>query len=230
MERDGAVVHVFPGYGGRPRATDVSPGALADDVVATHEGPLDLIAVGSSGLVAQFVLMRHAERVNSAVIATSSPWPGGDADSAERCAAWAAAARAKGMASVADEALRLWFTPHAVRYAHPAVELARKALLATDRAVWADYQEMLARAADVDRLAAFRQPVSIVAGSMDAAVAPDAPARLHAIIPNSRLAFMAAPHMVHLEAAWHFDTEVARHFMWSVIGNRVDNPVATAGE
>jgi 3-oxoadipate enol-lactonase len=182
------------------------------------------------GVVAQFVLARHPDRVSSAVIAASGPWPAGDVDSPERAAQWAKVARKGGMSAVVDDALAHWFTPHAVRYAHPGVQYARKTLLAMDPDAWIDSLEALRSVPNVDRLAAVRQPVTIIAARFDEAVPPDGPVRLHAIIPNSRLAFVAAPHMLHLEQPRHFQTEVARHFVWSPIGNRVEHAVATAGE
>jgi pimeloyl-ACP methyl ester carboxylesterase len=199
-------------------------------VVASYEGLLDLIGVGMGGVVAQFVLMRHPDRVNTAVIAASGPWPAGDVDNVDRAAAWATLAREGGMRAVVEEALRHWFTPHAVRYDHPGVRVARVALLALDPAVWADSLDALRAVPNVDRLAAARQAVTIVSGTMDRAVHPEGPLRLHAVLPNSRLVFVAAPHMMHLEQPRHFETELARHFMWSPIGNRVEAAVGTAGE
>ena len=181
-------------------------------------------------MVAQFVLARHPDRVSSAVIAASGPWPAGDVDSPERAAQWAKATTGSGMSAVVDQVLAHWFTPHAVRYAHPGVQYARTSLLAMDPAAWVDGLDALRSVPNVDRLAAIRQPVTIIAARFDAAVHPDGPVRLHAVIPNSRLVFVAAPHMLHLEQPRHFQTEVARHFVWSPIGNRVENAVATAGE
>jgi 3-oxoadipate enol-lactonase len=230
IDRAGAAVHLFPGHGDRPLIEHLSVEDLADDVVNSHAGTLDLIGVGMGGVVAQFVLVRHPDRVSTAVIAASGPWPAGDVESPERAARWATEARRRGMVAIVDEVLRHWFTPHAVRYGHPGVDYLRKTLLTMNREAWAQNLDALRLMPNIDRLAAVRQPVTLIAASHDQAVPPDGPTRLHSVIPNSRMAFVAAPHMLHLEQPRHFETEIARHFMWSPIGNRVELPVATAGE
>ena len=61
--------HQFPGFG-RPRA-DKQPtmATLADELAASHPGPLDPIGVSMGGMVAQHVALRHPDRVRSLMVA-----------------------------------------------------------------------------------------------------------------------------------------------------------------
>src|ERR1700722_3243936 len=61
--------HTFPGFGGRPRASEAPTRAsLADEVAATYEPPLDLVGVSLGGMVAQHLTLRHGDRVLSLMV------------------------------------------------------------------------------------------------------------------------------------------------------------------
>ena len=130
------VKHVFPGFGGRPRAaTQPTMASLADEVAASYEGPLDVVGVSLGGMVAQHLTIRHPDRVRSLLTACT----GASADPATM-AQRAADAETLGMAGVLDVTLRRWFTEPllAVEPEHPGVAYARRTLLALDPHCFAD--------------------------------------------------------------------------------------------
>jgi len=233
LDRD-SEVHLFPGHGGRPREPGTSIELLADDVVARHESPLELVGVGElGGLVAQSILVRHSELVTSAVIVGSGPPLAVNSEIREGRADWQKLtdlALEKGMGAVAPTVMSSWFSTHAVRYAHHGAEYGRRALLAMDAQSWADGWHAISSANRIDRLSTVRQPVTLIAATRDAVVGIAGAERLHALIPNSRLVIMSGPHMLHLEQPRHLKSELARHFAWSTVGNRVELPMGVAGE
>src|SRR5262245_27717392 len=106
--------HEFPGFGARPRAaTQPTMESLADEVVDTFPGLLDLVGVSMGSMVAQNTALRHPGRVRSLLLACT-----GAAVDREAMLRRAAEVEEKGMAGVLDETLRRWF-PEAVLATSP---------------------------------------------------------------------------------------------------------------
>ncbi|MFC4944237.1 alpha/beta fold hydrolase [Pseudonocardia sp. GCM10023141] len=231
---EGAAVVTYPGHGGRTRRAGWTHQELADEVVAEVAGPLDVVGVGLGGLVGLHLLVRHPDRVRSAVLAC-----GGDAGAdpvrapaIERAAtARATAALDSGMGAVEQDTLRRWFTPLAVRTDHPGVQYARNLLRDTDSAAWADSWLSLARSPlpTEQQVAAIDCPVTVVAGMHDRSTGFDGRQRLHRLIPRSRLEIVGGPHLMHLERPENLRASVVRHLAWRQAGERVEHAIASPG-
>jgi pimeloyl-ACP methyl ester carboxylesterase len=137
------------------------------------------------------------------------------------------------MASVVDETFGRWFTPYA-QQTHPrGVQLARQILLEMDPHGWADIWRATAISEPVpaERIAAIEQPVSLVAGTNDAAGVLALSARMHELLPTSRLHYVPGPHMLHLERPLSLSSALDHHFTWlAVSACRVEPPLYFAGE
>lgn len=203
-----AVRHVFPGFGGRPRATPApTMRTLAADVAALGE-ELDLIGVSLGGMVAQTVAVHHPERVRSLMVCCT-----GASVDPEVMRARAERAEATGMVGVLEETLDRWFTPQELgrEPTAPGVEYARRTLLALDPGAFADAWRAMAQHDLVGQLSAVRASTTCVAGSDDV-VAP--PARVRALadeIPGARFVVAPGPHMLPLERPDAFVRLVDEH-------------------
>lgn len=231
---EGAVRFTYPGHGTRARRPGWTHEDMADEVVGSIAGPIDLVGMALGGLIALKVLVRHPERVRSAVLVCGGDVQGTQAraelvrDAATRRGL---AAVQGGMSAVVDDTLRRWFTPFAVRTDHLGVAYARKALSGMDPEAWNDVWLSLANAALVSEQEAttIQQPVTIVGGMHDRSTGLDGRARLHRLIPNSRFEIVAGPHMMHLEQPENVRTAIERHFAWLTAGNRVERPISSPG-
>jgi pimeloyl-ACP methyl ester carboxylesterase len=213
LRRSDTVMHVFPGFGGRPRAaTQPTMASLADGVAASCEGPLDLVGVSMGGMVAQHLALRHPERVRSLLVACT----GASADP-ETMARRAADTEALGMAGVLDVTLERWFTPGALaqRPEHPGIEYARRTLLALDPACFADGWRAIGGHDAVARLGEIAVPTTALAGSADSASPVERTRVIAAQVPGARLVVLDGPHMMHLEHPREFGAAVAEHLRWA---------------
>jgi 3-oxoadipate enol-lactonase len=230
-----AAKYVFPGHGDRERVPNYTLDALADDLVTRHAGTLDLIAMAAGGSVAQRVMVRHPERVRSALVACGGAASSGPATQAARDAlvARGMAAVEGGMASVIDVTFARWFTRRGLLQEYPGVTYARQTLLAMDPHGWADIWRALALSEPVSEqsLMALEQPVSIVAGIRDASAGVHGAETLHRLVPRSRLEYRGGPHMLHLERPREMEQAIGQHFAWLELGGqRVEAPMFAAGE
>jgi pimeloyl-ACP methyl ester carboxylesterase len=231
---EGAVPYGYPGHGGHPRRPGWTHEDLADELVASLDGPLDLVGVAVGGLIALRILVRHPDRVRSAILACGGDVRGTEARTAALRAAATGRGRAAvdgGMPAVVDGTLARWFTPFAVRTNHLGVEYARTTLSGLDPESWNDIWLSIANATLVSegQAKAIRQPVTIVGGMHDRSTTLDGRARLHQLIPRSRLEIVAGPHLMHLERPENLRTTIERHFAWLPAGNRVEPPISSPG-
>jgi pimeloyl-ACP methyl ester carboxylesterase len=213
LPRSDTVKHVFPGFGGRPRAASPpTMASLADEVAASCEGPLDLVGVSMGGMVAQHLTLRHPERVRSLLVACT----GASADP-ETMARRAADAEALGMAGVLDVTLERWFTSgaRARRPEHPGIEYARRTLLALDPACFADGWRAIGGHDAVARLGEIAVPTTALAGSADSASPVERTRVIAEQVPGARLVVLDGPHMMHLEHPHEFGAAVAEHLRWA---------------
>ena len=203
------VRHQFPGFG-RPRASSQPTMAtLADEVAASHSGPLHLIGVSMGGMVGQHVALRHPHRVRSLMVACT----GAQADP-EMMQERAAAAEAGGMEAVLESTLQRWFTPEALAQQpeHPGVAYARRTLRALDPRSFADGWRAIATHDARPRLGELQMPVTAVAGSRDAASPLERSREIAERAQHGRLVLVeGAPHMIHLECPARFSTVIREH-------------------
>ena len=81
-----------------------------------------------------------------------------------------------------------------------------------------------------ERIKAITQPVTIVAGTRDAASGVAGLGALHQLIPNSRFEIVPGPHMIHLERPDALAAAIDRHFIWRPIGQRVEAPLGSSAD
>jgi 3-oxoadipate enol-lactonase len=207
------VKHIFPGFGGRPRATSQPTMAtLADEVADSYEGPLDLVGESLGGMVAQHIAIRHPARVRSLMVACT----GASADPATM-AQRAADAEALGMAGVLDVTLRRWFTTEHLA-ADPddaGVAYARRTLLALDPLCFADGWRAIGGHDATARLHEVTVPTTALAGTRDAAASVERVRVIADTVPGARLATLEGPHMMHLEHPVEFGEALAEHLRWA---------------
>lgn len=212
--------YTYPGHGNRPRVPGWNHEGAADEIVEMVEGPLVLVGVALGALVALQGLVRHPDRVQSAVIACG----GSVRDDDSRLTALrkvaigrGASAERSGMSAVVDETLARWFTPHAIAAEHPGVEYARRTLLAMDPCAWSDVWLSLVNssyitAADAQGILA---PVTLIGADQDKSSGLGGVSVLNDLIPVSRLEVVAGPHMLHLERPQIMRSLIEDHVLWA---------------
>jgi pimeloyl-ACP methyl ester carboxylesterase len=224
----------YPGHGTRPRQPGWTHEGVAEEVAAAFDGPLDLVGVALGGLVVLQILVRHPDRIRSAVIACGGSVRDARTriDALRKVAVGRGEAAAEGgMAAVVEETMARWFTPSVVAAGHPGVEYARRTLAAMDPGAWSDVWLSLVNSSYVSaaEAAAIAVPVTLVGGTEDRSSGLGGVSRLHELIPNSRLEILAGPHMMHLEEPGKFRAAVERHFVWLPSATRVADPITGPG-
>ena len=212
----------FPGHGARP----LPPGgftleSIADEVAASFAGPLDLVGISMGSAVAQYVAIRHPERVRSMVLAAGAPPRAGQGDDVAPAQEGRAQETLRvGVAGTLEGTLARWFTPAALAdAAHPGVAYVRRRWLANDPAAIAATWRALGRSRTRDRLGGVTAPVTVIGGRFDLATGPEADPVGHAnalgaLLPRSRVEIIDGPHMLHLERPVECAAAVRRHFAW----------------
>jgi pimeloyl-ACP methyl ester carboxylesterase len=233
FEHPPVAFYEMPGHGKKPRQPDMTLPWMADQLVEEFEGRLHLLGIAVGAYVALNALVRHPDRIASAILVNGGP--GGVTEPAARLALIqrGQAAVEHGMESIVEETFGRWFTPYAQRTNPPGVQLARNILFEMDPAAWADIwrANAVSEAVPAEAIAAIEQPVSIVAAVGDAAATVAACERLHALVVNSRLQYTPGPHMLHLERPRSLTSAMDHHFTWLQLGGcRVDQPLYFAGE
>jgi pimeloyl-ACP methyl ester carboxylesterase len=111
-----------------------------------------------------------------------------------------------------------WFTPAALaRASDPAVEYARQRLLADDPNVFAAYWRAMSSHDVEAQLKDIRMPVTVIAGSLDAAAPVTALQAIADRIPGSRFEIIPGPHMLQLEEPTRFRSAVRDHLRWAAL-------------
>lgn len=208
LDEEGTIMHVFPGFGGRPRAPEPPTMAtLADEVAASYPGELDVVGMSLGGMVGQHLAVRHPHRVRSLVVGCT----GAAADPVvmeER----AAAVETGGMAAVLDSTLERWFTPPALAQpGHPGVAYARRTLLALDTGSFADGWRAIGGHDIREQLPEIDVPVTCIAGTADTASPVSRTQDVADRVKNSSLVILDGPHMMHLERPAEFSAAVREH-------------------
>jgi 3-oxoadipate enol-lactonase len=223
----------MPGHGNKQRQPDMTTAWMADQLVEEFQGPLHLLGIAVGAFVALNAMVRHPERIRSAILVNGGP--GGVSNPAARQTLIQRGEDAvkTGMPAVVEETFGRWFTPYAQKTKPRGVQIAEQILVEMDPHAWADIWRANAKSEPVSdaSIAAIRQPVSLVVGTNDAAGVPALSARMHQLIPTSRLHYTPGPHMIHLERPRSLSAAIDHHFTWlRVSACRVEQPLYFAGE
>lgn len=225
----------YPGHGKRERQPGWTHKSFCQEVVDHFDGPLDIVGMSMGGTVVANLLIRHPERIRSAVImCAGSVASGGETSDAhaKRIAAYhwrAETALNGGMEAILEDTMTRWFSPYALRARLPGVCYARETLLKTDPHAWHDVWTCQANSErlPLEALAGIKQPVTIVGGMHDQAAGLKGLYKAHQLIDNSRYEVWPASHMMHLEQPEFLRAILDRHRSWAPIGNRVEGPIGS---
>ena len=148
------------------------------------------------GMIGLWLAIHAPARLTAAALANTSPRPG-----AERMAARRRAVLESGMAPVADEVMGRFFSPRFLAEGSPAVQAARRTLMATDPV---GYAGCCAAIGDLDvtaDLGQIRLPVLVVSGDLDLSLPWAGHGELLSqAIGEAHAAHLPAGHLSNLEA------------------------------
>ncbi len=194
---EGAVRYDLLWHGDRPKPEGaLTLAAMADDVVASVPGPLDVLGLSMGGAVVQQIALRHPGRVRSAVIACSSPGGTGGTVQEER----ARAIEEGGIESILDVTLERWFSDDFLTDPdRPAIRYTRERLLADDPAAFAASWRALAANDTLAQLPTLKMPVTVIHAEGDKAARTEVQEAMAAALPVGRLDVIPGPHMVQME-------------------------------
>ncbi len=199
------------GASGKPKGPYLAHG-FADDMneLLNHLHWPEAVVAGSSmgGSVALAMAARHTHRVAGLTLIDTTAWYGKDAEKAwtER----AAAAKAKGLASLIDFQLTRWFGDDFRAASPQVVEACVKTFLANDIDAYAATCRMLGEFDQRRSLPMLQMPVRIVVGEEDYATPPAMAEDMHAAIEQSVFRLLPkARHLTPLERP----VEVAEEIM-----------------
>lgn len=207
----------YPGHGGRSfDAGNYSLEAIADEVVASYDGPLDVVGLSMGSHVGQYIAVRHPRRVRSLMLCCGSP--GGTPATAAAVTRddRADQTRRLGMDGMMQTTLERWFSPEALaKPDHPGVAYAQARLMADEKEVVARTWLLLKKNAVAGELGGVRIPTTVLGGRDDQAATPERVTALFRAIPTARLEIINGPHMLQLERPAEFAAAVARHLAWA---------------
>ena len=186
----------LPGFGGSA-PVDAGLEPVADRLalaIGEAGGPVAVIGNGYGSFVALTLALRNPALVSRLVLAGT----GAVFDEPGRAAfrGMAAAASGKGLAAIADTAMRRLFSP-AFQRANPALLAERRErFLATDPKIFAANCNALAALDLRDAVHGLRIPVLVLAGELDEATPPAMARQLADLLPNA--SFAGLPGLAHV--------------------------------
>lgn len=186
----------MPGFGASAPA---GPGldAVADRVaeaLGSLGGPATILGNGYGSFVALMLALRHPTLVRRLVLAGTGAAFSEPGRAAFR--AMAEAASARGLAAVADTAMRRLFSAE-FQAANPAlIEERRERFLATDPAVFIGACDALATLDLRDQVRALAVPTLVIVGEQDEATPPAMARELSALLPDAGL--IELPGLAHV--------------------------------
>jgi 3-oxoadipate enol-lactonase len=186
----------LPGFGGSA-SVDTGLEPVADrlaQAIGEAGGPVAIIGNGYGSFVALTLALRHPALVSRLLLAGT----GAAFDEPGRAAfrGMAAAASGKGLAAIADTAMRRLFSP-AFQQANPSlVEERRARFLATDPAMFIAACNALAALDLRDAARGLHIPVLVLAGALDEATPPAMARELAELLPNA--SFRELPGLAHV--------------------------------
>ena len=193
----------LPGFGGsapvdaEPAPVDAALEPVADRLalaIGEAGGPVAIIGNGYGSFVALALALRHPALVSRLLLAGT----GAAFDEPGRAAfrGMAAAASGKGLAAIADTAMRRLFSP-AFQQANPAlVAERRERFLATNPAMFTAACNALAALDLRDAVRELRIPVLVLAGELDEATPPAMARELADLLPDA--SFTGLPGLAHV--------------------------------
>ena len=186
----------LPGFGGSaPVEAGLEP--VADRLalaIGEAGGPVAVIGNGYGSFVALTLALRHPALVSRLLLAGTGAVFDRPGQAAFR--GMAAAASGKGLAAIADTAMRRLFSP-AFQQANPALLAERRErFLATDPAMFAAACNALAALDLRGAVRGLRLPVLVLAGELDEATPPAMARELAELLPNA--AFTGLPGLAHV--------------------------------
>ncbi len=186
----------LPGFGGSA-PVDAGLEPVADRLAAAVKeagSPVAIVGNGYGSFVALMLALRHPALVSRLVLAGT----GAAFDEPGRAAfrGMAAAATDKGLAAIADTAMRRLFSP-AFQQANPAlVAERRERFLATDPALFISACHALAALDLRDAVRGLHRPVLALAGELDEATPAPMARQLAELLPDAR--FQELPGLAHV--------------------------------
>jgi 3-oxoadipate enol-lactonase len=205
-------------HGGRAEPpAPLTLASMAEDVLASVPGPLDLVGVSMGGAVALEAALQQPERVRSMLLACSSA--GGTSGAVQN--ARADAIDRDGIDAIIPKTLTRWFTHVAMSTPeHPGVRYARDRLQRDPSEAFAAGWRALANNSSIDRLHTLHMPSTVLHAEQDESTAYEPKQQMAARLQTSRLQVIAGPHMVQLEEPASFSRAVVEHRAWvdSVLG------------
>ncbi len=186
----------LPGFGGSA-PVDAGLETVADRLalaIGEAGGPVAIIGNGYGSFVALALALRHPALASRLVLAGT----GAAFDEPGRAAfrGMAAAASGKGLAAIADTAMRRLFSP-AFQQANPALVAERRdRFLATTPAMFTAACKALAALDLRDAVRELRVPVLVLAGELDEATPPAMARQLADLLPNA--SFAELPGLAHV--------------------------------
>ncbi len=186
----------LPGFGGSA-PVDAGLEPVADRLalaIGEAGGPVAIVGNGYGSFVALLLALRHPALVSRLLLAGT----GAAFDEPGRAAfrGMAAAAAGKGLAAIADTAMRRLFSP-AFQQANPALLAERRArFLATDPAMFIAACSALAALDLRDAVRELRIPMLVLAGELDEATPPAMARQLAELLPDA--AYAELPGLAHV--------------------------------
>jgi 3-oxoadipate enol-lactonase len=205
----------LPGHGRSAlRAAPLTIESVADEMLGSVEGPMDIVGVSLGGALAARMALAAPGRVRSLLIACSSVLD--TPERRERLLERAETVDRVGMAGVLDSTLERWFTAAALAEPdHPGVAYARRRLLADDARAFALWWRALGAHTVRDEIGRIRCPVTVLAGRHDAASSVGHVLELFDVLQGPRrMEVLPGPHMLPLEMPEAFANAVRLHVHW----------------
>ena len=230
----GANVQTYeiPGHGRTPRQPGMTWLSLADDLVARYDGALDLVAVAAPSEIVLNVLVRHPQRIRSALIVCGGRL--GETETSEGVRAErkhrADAAVAQGMSSFLEGALNRWFLHAPGQPETPAMAYVRNTILKMSPQALGDaqYADLLGEPVAASQLFPVTQPVTLVGVRREQAVQAlggqgmavhtgheiERAQLIRIMIRNSRVVECVGTTMLHLSNPGQLRDAINDHLKW----------------
>jgi 3-oxoadipate enol-lactonase len=155
----------------------------------------DWCGLSKGGMVGQWLLTHHPERIGRAVLANTSArmtppdlWNGRMRN-----------ARANGMAALVEPTIQRWFTPEFAAASPAIMDAVRRMILGTPVEGYCGCCAAIRDMDQTETIRTIRNPVLLISGNHDPATTPEMMRLLHERIPGSRFLSLPASHISNIE-------------------------------